>query len=100
MSVFLPPAPVAQLGIPLVLDERLAEGEMLMLGPDLGPYALGGPQVIVLGIGPIDWRTWCRREARRIVRTGLADVLDWLGEPQWRPARTSAEILAELREAS
>lgn len=74
-------------GIPIVESAAVPDGVLL---------AIPG-QKIVIGTGPIDNSEWCRREALRIVQTGLAEVLEWLGEPPWRPPATSAGILARLR---
>ncbi len=68
-------------GIPVVTSDLIPDGD----------YHLT-PEVFVIGTGPVDWHTWCQREALRIVRTGLADVLEWLGEPAWKPPLTSAKF--------
>ncbi len=82
--------------IPVVTSDVIPDGEAWIIGPS-GP---GAYEYLALGTGPISDSEWCRREALRIVQTGLADVLAWLGEPPWSPPARGVEILARIREAA
>jgi hypothetical protein len=79
-------------GIPIVVSSMLPDGEVLIVGQS----SYSGTAA-VFGAGPIGNSEWCRREALRIVRTGLADVLEWLGEPPWTPPLGSVQILARMK---
>ncbi len=79
-------------GIPVVVSGAVRDGEVLILGAT----SYSGTSAII-GTGSIDSSEWCRREALRIVQTGLADVLEWLGEPPWRPPLTGVQILARIK---
>jgi hypothetical protein len=81
-------------GIPVITSAVIPDGELLIIGPS-GP---GTYEYLAVGIGPIDNSEWCRREALRIVQTGLADVLEWLGEPPWRPPLAGLQLLARIKE--
>jgi hypothetical protein len=83
-----PASDATLLGIPVIESPMVADGVVLVFG---------NREVIAIGTAPIDNSEWCQREALRIVRTGLADVLGWLGEPPWRPPATGAGILASLK---
>jgi hypothetical protein len=66
-------------GIPVHLSTLLPDGEMA-LSVDYGLY--GDDHAIVwIGCAPLDEHEQAKRDARRTVRRGLADVLAWLGEP-------------------
>lgn len=50
------------------------------IGTDYGLDGLRAPSLLV-GTKPPDELGQLRREARLLVRRGLADVLEWLGQP-------------------
>jgi hypothetical protein len=57
-----------------------------------------GPAGIHIGTGPRSFQAQARIDAHRIVRTGLAEVLEWLGEKPWSEPSTGAELLSRLKE--
>jgi hypothetical protein len=77
-------------GLPVVLTAGMSDGDCMLVPAGLS-------RTLFIGTGPISESTRTRREALRIVRTGLADVLDWLGEKPWRPAMGGHELLDALR---
>lgn len=80
--------------LPILTSDVIPDGELVLVGPS-GPGAF---EYLALGTGPISNEEWCRREALRIVQTGLVDVLEWLGEPPWEPPG-GLQILARLKVA-
>ncbi len=80
------------MGIPIVEEPLMEDGQIVMLGAT--PWSC---EVLLVGTGPISWRTGARREAERIFRTGLADVLEWPGEPPYREPVSGRKILDRLR---
>jgi hypothetical protein len=71
--------------MPLTTTTALADGRIAIIGDH-----------VYLGTRPLTTREAAAREARLIVRRGLADVLEWLGEPvEIYP--TSAEILERFQ---
>jgi hypothetical protein len=85
------------LGIPIVSNPCLLDGEMHLF-TDPGT----GRRTLLLGTRPHPPRAQAQRDAVRIVREGLADVLAWLTDPPEPslPYRTSGEILVSLRSGS
>lgn len=56
----------------------------------------GGVTYLFIGTRPLPLMEEVGREARRIVRSGLRDVLDWLGE-SWYDEPTGVEIFEALK---
>jgi hypothetical protein len=81
---------IGLMGIPVVLSDLMYDGEILLSDSQ------GSAKQIFLGTGPLSDKEWCRREARRIVHEGLADVLAWLSE-RHTPPRTHQQILQSWR---
>lgn len=76
-------------GIPVVENPYVPDGTVLIIGKR---------DAIVIGMCPRTELELVGYAARHIVRRGLADVLEWLGEevgPEMPP--TGAAILARLR---
>ena len=67
--------------LPYRFDPALEDGQMVLLAG-----------VVIIGIKP---RSWAHSQALRIVRSGLAEVLDWLGMPV--EVATAESQLAALR---
>jgi hypothetical protein len=72
-------------GFDIVQTAGLRDGKVVIIGHRL-----------YLGTAPLSVKEAAGRDARMIVREGLADVLEWLGKPVYTEP-TSAEILAEFR---
>lgn len=85
---------LASLGVPLITTDQYPDGDLLVIDDSMGR---GRPTMFLLGTGPVDEKTWCRREAAVIVHQGLADVLEWLGWPKTTGHPSSAGVLASLR---
>ncbi len=85
------------LGIPIVSNPWVLDGEMYLF-TDPGT----GRRTLLLGTRPHPPRAQAQRDAVRIVREGLADVLAWLTDPPEPslPYRTAEEILVSLRRGS
>lgn len=85
------------LGMPIVESRWVLDGEMYLF-TDPGT----GRRTLLLGTRPHPPRAQAQRDAVRIVREGLADVLAWLTDPPEPslPYRTAEEILASLRSGS
>lgn len=79
------------LGVPVVPDRYLADGTTLVI--DTRPT--GGARIVLVGTRPLTTLEAAGREARLIVRRGLADVLAWLGQPVENEP-TGADILASF----
>lgn len=77
-----PKLPMMLTGVPVYTSEWVPDGRVLKL--DRGLY-----------IG-VSRETDDQHEARRIVREGLSDVLQWLGEP----ALTGRQVIDALKEGS
>lgn len=76
-------------GVPVVESKAVPDGMVLVVGRN---------EMYVIGTCPRSELDLARHRARWLVRRGLADVLEWLGEdvgPE-HPA-TGAQILARLR---
>lgn len=77
------------LGIPII-QHRWLPDDQVILSTD---PTRGGATVMLVGtMAPTDPIKLAGREARLLVRRGLADVLEWLGEPV-----VNEPILARLR---
>jgi hypothetical protein len=63
--------------------------------PD-GQMVWSGLNFLFVGTSPLPLMEDVRREGRRIVRRGLADVLEWLGE-SWNDEPTGREVLLALK---
>jgi hypothetical protein len=72
-------------GLDIVTTAGLRDGKVVVIGSKL-----------FLGTAPLTVKEQAGRDARMIVREGLADVLEWLGQSVYTEP-TTAEILAELR---
>lgn len=86
-AAFGVPIDAAAFGSPrIVVEPMLPDGQVVILR--------GG--TIMIGTCPLTPIQAAGREARLIVRRGMAEVLTWLGEPVYTEP-TSAEILDSLR---
>ena len=66
-------------GIPVHLSPALPDGRMVLASPE-SLYGGGDHPILWVGTAPLTPGAALRREARLMVRRGLADVLAWLGE--------------------
>lgn len=64
-------------GMPIVLVPHIPDTTVWFAGE----YSFYGQRTLFVGTQLPDLREQCRRQARMTVRRGLADVLEWLGEP-------------------
>lgn len=69
---------------------------VLMRSEPDGEMVWSGLNFLFVGTGPLPLMEDVRREGRRIVRRGLADVLEWLGE-SWNDEPTGAEVFQALK---
>lgn len=77
-------------GLPVVMSPHLEDGSVLMITGK-----------ILIGTYPKTEIQLAREEARWLVRSGLSDVLEWLGEKVGpRHSLTGAEVLESLKEAT
>lgn len=65
-------------GLPIVATEALRDGDVLYVQDP-------GPPYLLVGTRPLTEVELAGKEARSIVQNGLADVLEWLGEPPPTP---------------
>lgn len=80
--------PALTIGVPIRLSKVARDGEILWVG--------GRGVMLLIGTRPLTVLEQAGRDARRLVREGMADVLEWLSEPV-NIEPTSAEILTALR---
>lgn len=67
------------LSIPIIESPLLPDDQMILSSD--GALTGGAMMAILVGTRPPDPIKQAGRDARLAVRRGLADVLDWLGEP-------------------
>lgn len=82
-------------GIPSRFGSRDVKVVLMPSRPD-GLMIWGGLQFLFIGTQPLPLMEDVRREGRRTVRRGLADVLEWLGE-YWNDEPTGAEVFHALQ---
>lgn len=90
----------AMFGTPIVMSAALRDGEVVAAFD--GSCHTDSP-LLVVGTRPLTDVEMAGAEARHIVRSGMADVLEWCGETVGRaPTRSGrgAELIARLREAT
>lgn len=71
------------------MQPHLQDGKVLWMGM----------RWLHIGTRPLDLMEEVGREARLIVREGMKEILEWLGEP-WYNEPTGQEILAALKRGS
>jgi hypothetical protein len=78
----------SMLGLPVVMSDMFADGTVIFDGVR--------NRRIIIGTRPPTPVEQAREDARRIVQTGLADVLQWLGQPPYQRPLTHHELLGRL----
>lgn len=76
------------LGLSIVLDSTIIDGAIYLDGVR--------SRKIIVGTRPLTPVEQAHEDARRIVQTGLADVLRWLGRPAYQRPPTHQEVLEWL----
>lgn len=91
-------------GARIVFNPHLKDGTVLWFNEYAGFNRPGSSatlhQQMVIGTRPLTDLEKAGQEARLVVRRGLADVLEWLGQRVDNTPPTSAEILDGLRRHS
>jgi hypothetical protein len=70
---------------------------MMMPSQPDGQMTWGGVNFLFVGTAALPALEDARRAGRRIVRKGLQDVLEWLGEGDWNDEPSGAEVFQALR---
>lgn len=74
-------------GFDIIETSALPDGRMLLVGVDPLAHAM------FLGTGPWTEQDILKEQAQRIVRNGLADVLEWLGQKVGPPVDAPIPLL-------
>lgn len=82
-------------GVPSRFGPRQVNVVLMPQQPD-GQMTWSGIQFLFIGTQPLPLMEDVRREGRRVVRRGLQDVLEWLGE-DWNDEPSGAEIFDALK---
>lgn len=83
-------------GVPSRFGPRDVRVVIMPSQPD-GRMTWSGINFLFVGTQPLPLLEDARRDARRIVRKGLQDVLEWLGEGHWNDEPSGAEVIYALR---
>jgi hypothetical protein len=83
-------------GVPSRFGPRTVSVVLMPLKPD-GRMYWSGLNTLFIGTGPLPVLEDAGRAARRIVREGLQDVLEWLGE-DWNNEPSGMDIFQQLKD--